>query len=116
MVEAIEPIKGPRGRPRRRPGKLHAAKAYVSRHKRDYLAKRHIGSRISRVGIEPSQRLGRHRWIVERSLAWLHIFRRLQIRYERLDDIHQAFLTLGCALICWTLVCSVAGRFSPGTV
>jgi transposase len=45
--------------------------------------------------------LGRYRWVVERTLAWLHQFRRLRIRYERRDDIHEAFLILGCAIICW---------------
>jgi transposase len=37
---------------------------------------------------------------VERTLAWLNRYRRLKVRYERREDIHQAFLTLGCALIC----------------
>ena len=44
--------------------------------------------------------LGCHRWVVERTLAWLNRFRRLRVRYERRADIHQAFLTLGCVLIC----------------
>jgi transposase len=38
--------------------------------------------------------------VVERTLAWLNRFRRLAIRYERRADIHEAFVTLGCALIC----------------
>ena len=62
---------------------------------------RHIRVRIARKGIDSSQRLGRHRWVVERTLAWLNRFRRLTVRYERRADIHQAFLTLGCALICF---------------
>ncbi|HUW81295.1 MAG TPA: IS5/IS1182 family transposase, partial [Phycisphaerae bacterium] len=33
-------------------------------------------------------------------LSWLHQFRRLRIRYERRLDIHQAFLIIGCVLIC----------------
>jgi transposase len=41
------------------------------------------------------------RWVVERTLAWLHRFRRLALRYERRADVHEAFLTLGCALITW---------------
>ncbi|MGX1887815.1 IS5/IS1182 family transposase, partial [Streptomyces sp. NPDC055287] len=41
------------------------------------------------------------RWVVERAFAHLHWFRRLRIRWEIRDDIHEAFLTLGCALICW---------------
>jgi transposase len=49
---------------------------------------------------ESSEKLGRHRWVVERTLAWLAKYRRLTIRYERRDDIHEAFLHLGCSLIC----------------
>jgi hypothetical protein len=46
------------------------------------------------------QRLGRYRWVVERTGAGLNRYRWLKVRYERRDDIHQAFLELGCALIC----------------
>jgi transposase len=46
------------------------------------------------------ERLGRHRWVVERTLAWLNQFRRLTIRYERRSEIHAACLSLGCSLIC----------------
>jgi hypothetical protein len=56
--------------------------------------------RIARRGIEPSQRLGRHRYVVERSLAWLVGYRRLQVRYERRAEILLGFLHLACALIC----------------
>jgi transposase len=44
------------------------------------------------------------RWVVERSFAWLHQFRRLRIRYEWRPGMHEAFLTLACALICWRFV------------
>ncbi len=50
--------------------------------------------------MESSERLGRHRWVVERTLAWMARYRRLAVRYERRADIHEAFLYLGCALIC----------------
>jgi len=50
--------------------------------------------------IESSDRLGRYRWVVERTLTWLQHFRRLTVRYERRIDIHEGFLHLGCALIC----------------
>ena len=62
--------------------------------------KRHSQKSIARKGVESSQKLGRHRWVVERTLAWLANYRRLTIRYERRDDIHEAFLHLGCSLIC----------------
>ena len=65
---------------------------------------RRIRPRIARNGVESSERLGRHRWVVERTLAWLNRFRRLTIRYERRADLHRAFLDLGCALICWNFL------------
>jgi transposase len=100
LVDAIEPIKRPRGRPRKRPKKLHADKAYDDKKCKGALRRRGIKSRIARKGIESSKKLGRHRWVVERTLAWLSNYRRLTIRYERRDDIHEAFLHLGCSLIC----------------
>jgi len=42
-----------------------------------------------------------YRWVVEQSIALLHWFRRLRIRWEIRDDIHEAFLGLACAIICW---------------
>ena len=100
VLDRIPPLKRPRGRPRTRPDKLHADKAYDMPRCRQALRRRHIKVRIARKGLESSKRLGRHRWVVERTLAWLAKYRRLTIRYERRADIHQAFLHLGCALIC----------------
>ena len=89
-----------RGRPRRRPAKLHADKGYDHRRCRRECRARCIQPRIARRGVESSQRLGRHRWVVERTHAWLNRFRRLAVRYERRADIFLAFTTLGCALVC----------------
>jgi transposase len=100
MLDAVAPTRRPRGRPRRRPDKLHADKAYDHRVCRENCRRRRIKPRIARCGVEDSQRLGRHRWAVERTLAWIGRFRRLAVRYERRADIHQALLTLGCAIIC----------------
>jgi transposase len=103
MVDAVPPVKGPRGRPgrpRKRPGKLHLDKGYDYPRCRRALRRRSITPRIARRGIEPSNRLGRHRYVVERSLAWLVAYRRLQVRYERRADILLDFLYLACALIC----------------
>jgi transposase len=60
--------------------------------------------RIAQRGVESPTKLGPFRWVVERSLAWLHNFRRLNVRYERRADIHQAFLILAAILICWFFV------------
>jgi transposase len=39
--------------------------------------------------------------VVERTFAWQNQFRRLRVRYDKRTDIHEAFLSLGYALICW---------------
>jgi len=101
VLDAIPPVRGKRGRPRRRLKKLHTDKAYDHRRCRQDCRKRSIAPRIARRGIDSRERLGRHRWVVERTLAWLNRFRRLTVRYERRADIHHAFLTLGCSLICF---------------
>jgi IS5 family transposase len=103
LIDAIPPIIGPRGRPgrpRKRPAKLHADKAYDASDLRRSLRARGITPRIARRGIDSSARLGRHRWVVERSLAWLLGFHRLGVRYERRADLLQGLLHLACALTC----------------
>ena len=88
------------GRPRRRPRKVHADKAYDSARCRAYLRRRGVACRIARCGVDSSERLGWYRRVVERTLAWISQFRRLVVHYERCANIHQAFLTFACALIC----------------
>lgn len=100
-LDAVPPVRHGPGRPRRRPDKLHADKAYDHRRCRTECRRRSIVPRIARRGVDVSEGLGRHRWVVERTLAGLNRFRRLTIRYERREDIHLAFSTLGCALICF---------------
>jgi transposase len=110
-VDAIPPLRlagKRRGRPRHRPAKLHADKGYDYPKRRQALRRRGIIPRIARRGIASRERLGRYRWVVERTLSWLNRFRWLKVRYERRAEIHEAFLSLGCALVCWNLV---QGRF-----
>lgn len=104
VLDAVPPVGGKAGRPRRRPDKLHADKAYRSRRNQQLLRARGILSRIARPKVESSRRLGRHRWVVERTFAWLNQMKRLVIRYERRADIHDALLTLGCSLICFNFL------------
>ena len=99
-LDAVPSVRRGRGRPRKRPKKLHADKAYDGRCCRAECRARSITPRIARRSVETSERLGQHRWVVERTFAWLNRFRRLAIRYERRADIHEALVTLGCALIC----------------
>lgn len=104
MLDAVQPIARPKGRPRKRPQKVHADKGYDSAHNRQACRRRGIVPRIARRGIESSEKLGRHRWKVERTFAWLHRYRRLLIRWDRRDDIHLGFLELACCLIAYRFV------------
>ena len=101
LAEAVPPVRGQRGRPRRRPQRLYADRAYDSRQHRQELRRLHIAPSLARRGAEHGSGLGVHRWVVERTLGWLHQFRRLRVRYERRADIHEAFLSLGCSIICF---------------
>jgi transposase len=99
ILDAVPPLRGRRGRPRRRPGKLHADKAYDHHSCRQACRRRGIIPRLARRGVDSSEKLGRHRWVVERTIAWLHRLRRLILRYERRADIHEALLLLPAALV-----------------
>jgi transposase len=112
LVDTIPPIIGPRGkpsRPRKRPAKLHADKAYDSSSLRRALRTRGISPRIARRGIDSSERLGRTRWVVERTLSWLLGCRRRGVRYERWGDLLLGLLHLACALLCLRFLPAAGG-------
>ena len=99
MIDAIPPIRGLRGRPRRCPRKVYADRGYDHDKYRRFVRKRGITPVIARRGTEHGSGLGTRRWVVERTFAWLHGYRRLRIRYERRADIHQAMISLVCSVI-----------------
>lgn len=101
LIRGIPAIRSRRGPRRRRPGKLRADKAYFSADHLAWLRERGLIPRIARPGIESSERLGRHRWKIERSIAWLFGYRRLTVRYERKGSHFLAFLGLAAALTCY---------------
>ena len=101
LVDAIPPVAGKRGRPRFRPKSLYADRAYHCAMRALALLDRKIEPYIAQRGEPHGSGLGKARWVVERTFSWLHAMRRLKIRYERRSDIHAAFLTLGCILICY---------------
>jgi len=75
-----------------KPRRLHADKAYDVPHLRKWLRGK---------GIESSERLGRHRWVIERTNSWLTGYRRLNHRYERHLRNYLAFLGLAAAMCCY---------------
>nr|WP_244304175.1 IS5 family transposase [Streptomyces lydicus] len=100
LLDAIPRIRGLRGRPRHRPQRLFADPGYDFDKYRHLIAKRGITPKITRRGTPHGSGLGKTRWVVERTFAWLHQFKRLRIRYEIRADLHQGLLELGCSLIC----------------
>lgn len=108
LVEAIPPIRGKRGRPRQKPAMVQGDRGYDSQSHREELLDRGIQPVLAKRGTEHGSGLGVYRWVVERTLSWLHQYRRLRVRYEKRADIHEAFLSLGCSLICWK---SLKGSF-----
>jgi hypothetical protein len=101
LIEAIPAVRGRRGRPRRRPGKVFADRGYDHDTYRAQVKAKGIRPVIACRGVPHGSGLGVYRYVVEQAIALLHWFRRLRIHWEIRDDIHEAFLTLGCAIICW---------------
>lgn len=104
LIDAIPPIAGKIGAPRRLPEAVIADKAYHSQARELLLLQRGITPMLPRRGRPHPPGLGRLRWVVERTISWLHQHRRLRVRYERRADIHQAFLTLACIRICFRML------------
>ena len=95
------------GRPRQKPQRVIADRAYDSDPLRERLAKRGIelvaphrrNRRKPRTQDGRALRRYRRRWKVERTFAWLGNFRRLVVRYDRSDAIYEAFFHIACFMI-----------------
>ncbi len=94
LIEAIPPVRG-------RPDAAYADRGYDHDKYRRQVRDKGITPVIARRGTQHGSGLGTYRWVVEQSIALLHWFRRLRIRWEIRDDIHEAFLSFACAIICW---------------
>ena len=101
LVDAVPPVRGKAGRPRRRPKTLYADRAYDSESHRQALRRRGIRPHLARRRTEHGSGLGKVRYVAEQTQALLHQFKRLRTRYDRRDDIHESFLDLACSVICW---------------
>jgi transposase len=101
LLDRVPPVRGRVRRPRCRPQTLIADRGYDHHKYRRLVQQRGVKPIIARRQSEHGSGLGRHRWVVERTFAWLRSRRRLLIRTDRRDDIHEGFLALACCLICW---------------
>ncbi|MGP3978247.1 IS5 family transposase [Streptomyces sp. 8N114] len=101
LVRGIPPIRSRRGPRRRRLAKLHADKGYEYDHLRRWLRGRGITHRIARKGVESSQRLGRHRWVVERTISWLGRLPTAAPPLRTQAEHFLGFVGIACTLICY---------------
>ncbi|QTD95955.1 Transposase DDE domain protein [Streptomyces cyanogenus] len=99
LLDAIPHIRG-RGRPRHRPKRLFGDRGYDYDKYRRLIRARGITPKVARKGTDHGSGLGKTRWVVERTFAWLHQFKRLRIRYEVRADLHLGLLQLACSIIC----------------
>lgn len=104
LVDAIPLLQGKWGRPRHRPDCVLGDRGYDVEAIRQGLRDRSIIPFLAKRNTEHGSGLGRWRWVVERTFAWLNQFRRLRVRYEKRADIHEAFMYLACALMCWNFL------------
>jgi transposase len=100
VVDAVPEVAGKVGHPRQRPEELYADRAYDSERHRRELKRRGIRPKIAQRGTEHGSGLGIYRWVAERTISWLHSFRKLRTRTDRTASIHEALVALGSSLIC----------------
>jgi transposase len=101
LVDAIPLVAGRVSHPRKHPDALLGDKGYDSEVVRRAWRHRGILPVISRRSQPDIHGLGKLRYVVEQTFALLHQFKRLAVRWERRLDLHDAFVSLGCTLICW---------------
>ena len=111
LVDAIPPIAGKPGAPLRKPKEVMGDRAYDDDNRRMILSRRGITTAIARRGQMHGSGLGIFRYVAEQTLALLHQFRRLRTRFDKRDDIHEAFMDLGCSMICWRRFHRSSGYF-----
>ena len=101
LLDAAPPVAGKPGRPRRRFGIIQGDRADHSEPHRGELRRREPAA-AGPTRAPHGSGLGKYRWPVERTLSWMHHNRRLRTRYEKRDDMHEAFMELAEAMICWS--------------
>ena len=100
LVESAGPLDAA-DEPAARPHVLYADRGYDAEALRAALRDRGIDPQIAQRRTAHGSGLGVCRWVVERTVGFLHNFRRLRVVTEKTDEMQIAFLNLGLALICF---------------
>lgn len=101
MVANLPEVRGKVGHPQSRPQALYGDRAYDSEPARAILKWLGIKPFLAKRGTTHGSGLGKVRYVVERTISWLHQQRRLRVRYERRADLHRGFLSLAASMICF---------------
>ena len=101
LIDAVPPIGGKAGAPLRKPAEVMGDRGYDSDPHRMTLSGRGIATAIARRGRPHGSGLGIFRYVVEQALALFHQFRRLRTRFDKRDDIHEDFMSMGCSMMSW---------------
>jgi transposase len=104
IVRDFPKVGGKPGRPKEMPDELYADRGYDSDDTRWLLRWSGIEPHIARRKTAHGSGLGRVRWAVERTIAWLKGLRRMRVRYDRLGVIQEAWNTLAACVICFRLL------------
>jgi len=99
VQEQFPEVGGKPGRPITQPAEVYADAGYDSETTREVLRCLGMEPSIRKRGTEHGSGLGRVRWVVERSLAWLKGLRRLRFRYDRSETIIHGLATLAMSII-----------------
>lgn len=99
LIDELPRVQGKRGSPKRKPQKLYADRGYDSDRHRLELKKRRIEPYIARRRTAHGSGLGKKRYVVERTLSWLHQFRKLEVREERSISTYKALADVALCLI-----------------
>lgn len=100
LVDSGGPVAGKPGHPQQRPDALYGDRAYDSEPHRAELRRRGIEPKLAKRNTEHGSGLGAFRWVAERTISWLHGFRKLRFVTEKRQDMQYAFFTLGVSLLC----------------
>ena len=101
---AFPRVGGTPGRPKERPDELYADRGYDSAAARTLLRWLGVEPHIGKRGEPHGSGLGKVRWVVERTAAWVKGLRRMRVRYDRLAVIRDAFTTLAAAVVCFRIL------------
>ena len=100
LVDSCGPLDASQ-EPQRLPDKVYGDRAYDSQRHREALRNRGIEAKLAQRNSPHGSGLGIHRWVVERTLSWLHGFRKLRLVTEKTFEMQCAFFNLALALICY---------------